>query len=66
MSNLIDTGSTSVHVGKTDKDRIERLGWEGVGVSKIFSRALEKAEKYERLREQKKEEVREIRDKWDL
>lgn len=37
----VETGSTSVHVGSTDdKPNIEKLNWEGVGISKVFSRAL--------------------------
>lgn len=62
----IDTGSTSIHVGKTDKDNIEDLGWENVGVSKIFSRALRKAAKFDAIQEEKKEEIREIERKYDL
>lgn len=63
---MIDTGSTSVHVGKTDKQNIEDLEWENIGVSKIFSRALKKAKKFDQLQEEKKEEVREIERKYDL
>lgn len=63
---MIDTGSTSVHVGKTDKKRIENLEWENIGVSKIFSRALKKAEKFDRIQEEKKNEIKEIERKYDL
>lgn len=63
---MIDTGSTSIHVGKQDKSNIEELEWENLGVSKIFSRALEKAKKFDKIQEEKKEEVREIERKFDL
>jgi len=46
-----DTGTTSVHFGKKDVDRIGALHWEDIGPSKVLTRALRDAERLEEAKE---------------
>lgn len=39
-----DTGTFSIHNGSDDRNIINRLGWEGVGASNIWTRALTRSE----------------------
>lgn len=45
-----ETGSFSFHNTGDDRDRIQYLGWEGVGPSKIYTRALEDAERLKKIK----------------
>lgn len=50
-----DTGTFSIHNSSKDQDKIEYIGWENVGSSKIWSRALEDAKTLKEIREKRKD-----------
>lgn len=50
-----DTGTLSVHNTSDDRDRVQFLGWEGVGTSKVYTRALEDAERLKKIKQKYEE-----------
>lgn len=50
-----ETGTFSIHNSSDDKDRIQYLGFEGVGPSKVWTRALEDAETLKRIKMKRQE-----------
>lgn len=46
-----ETGTMSIHNGSKDQEKVVRLGWEGVGSSPLWTRALKKSERLEEVGE---------------
>ena len=68
MSEELDTGTISLHNSETDKKRLEKIEHNGVpltqfGQSKIWSELILRALKFEELRQQKREENIELRER---
>lgn len=38
-----ETGTMSIHNGSKDQEKVIRMGWEGVGSSPLWTRALNRA-----------------------
>lgn len=66
MPELYQGFNTSVEINSTQEECIQALEWENLGIAKVLTRALKRARAYEKLREEKKREIREIERKWDL
>lgn len=50
-----ETGTFSIHNSDTDQDKIEYLGMDGLGASKVWTRSLEDAEKLQRLEDKRRQ-----------
>lgn len=50
-----DTGTMSVHNTSDDKDIVEYMGWDKIGPSKVYTRALEQSEKLKRFKKKREQ-----------
>lgn len=50
-----DTGTFSIHNSSKDQDIIEYIGWENVGASKVYTRALQDAKILKQIKEKRKD-----------
>jgi hypothetical protein len=50
-----DTGTFSIHNSSKDQDIIEYIGWEKVGASKVYTRALQDAKILKQIKEKRKD-----------
>lgn len=55
----VDTGTTSIHVTKDDKDIMEKYGLDKKQIGKAYHKAMEEMDLLREYREEKKLELRE-------